>query len=170
MSTPHRTLTRRPSLPTHVLPRLPRSLSNSHPKLTVAKLSSLVNHLRLLYSPIERPPPDATERTPIVTAGAVDSGYLSETEGEELDPTAAPELGKDEAYERSFSKEWLLMLVRRSEEWFDEVEGEERAQRERLVDEAAALVASLAETSASGQFNGHVLEPGVHDMGLLIDC
>ena len=148
---PPRALTRRPSLPSATLVRLPRSLNNSHPKLSTAKLFSLVRHLRLLYSPTpgasETPEPTAAE-----TAAAVDSGYISEADESEISPNAPPQLGKHDAFERSYAKEWLLMMVKRGEEWIAEAEGGERDKREELVEEAASLVASLAETSASGEW------------------
>ena len=143
-----RTLTRRASLPSATLVRLPRSLNHSHPKLSVAKLFSLVNHLRLLYKPSD--PAQASAEAE--AAAAVDSGYISEADESEISPNAPPALGKHDAFERSYAKEWLLTMVKRGEEWIMESEGEERAQREDLIEEAAALVASLAETSASGKW------------------
>lgn len=148
---PPRTLTRRPSLPSATLVRLPRSLNNSHPKLSTTKLFSLVHHLRLLYSPNNNPASASAEPTAAETAAAVDSGYISEADESGISPNAPPALGKHDAFERSYAKEWLLMMVKRGEEWIEESEGEERERREELVEEAAGLVASLAETSASGK-------------------
>lgn len=126
-----------PLLPTNFLPRITRSLS-SHPSTT---LLATLERLQPLYSIPDKPARHAS-----------DSGYSSETDEEEEDfeLKGGIRLGKDDVFERTFTKEWLLKIVIRGEEWVDEVEEaeeEERSRRSTVLDMAAALVASLSETS-----------------------
>lgn len=75
MATPARqrssTLTRRPSLPTAILPKIPRNLSNS---LDSKELLRLVNHLSSLYA------------TTAPAQSPTDAAYSAEVDELEIDP------------------------------------------------------------------------------------
>lgn len=128
---------RRPSLPSSILPKLSRSLSSS--SYTSSDLLSLIAHLRLLYR---------TEPSSEPLEGAVRSSELEEDLS--VDP-----LHQHDAFERSWASTWLGLIVKRGEDWIDELDEEEgdqteeRERRVRLVEEAAGLVAHLSATSGS---------------------
>ncbi|KDE05254.1 hypothetical protein MVLG_04389 [Microbotryum lychnidis-dioicae p1A1 Lamole] len=169
------TLSRRPSLPTSMLPTLPRSLVGHSESFPASKLLSLVAHLRLLYA---TPPPPITRlvrRTP-------DSGYASPTtassehehehahahaahacDSDLSDDEDVDDLGKDDQLERGYARSFLSSLIKKSDDWIREAEvqadEEEKSARCKVIDEAAALVAYLAETSASGSILRAVLLP-----------
>ncbi|ORY49296.1 hypothetical protein BCR35DRAFT_310817 [Leucosporidium creatinivorum] len=152
MATPNRqrssTLTRRPSLPTAILPKIPRN--NLSSSLDTQELLRLVNHLTSLYT-----------TTTTTTTTTTDSAYSDQVDELEIDP-----LGPDSQFERGWTKSWLVSLLRRAEDWvheLDEQEGgpneQERKQRLQVVDQAGALVAALTETSASGSILRPLLLP-----------
>ncbi|SCV74405.1 BQ2448_6837 [Microbotryum intermedium] len=159
------TLSRRPSLPTSMLPTLPRSLVGHSESFPASKLLSLVAHLRLLYA--TPPPPTRSGRT------TTDSGYASTTSSEHADEHACDsdlsddedvdDLGKDDQLERGYARSFLSSLIKKSDEWIREAESqgddEEKSARCNVIDEAAVLVAYLAETSASGSILRAVLLP-----------
>ena len=129
------TKTRRPSLPTTILPRIPRSLAAS--SLSSAQLLRLLAHLRSLYS---------TTTEPVAASSALDTDddQYSTAEDEDGDP-----LGADSQFERSWTKQWIISLLRRASEWVEDAQegSDERKQRMQVIDEAGQLVASLTETS-----------------------
>lgn len=148
---------RRPDLPSHLLPRLPRSLTDS--QLTSTHLLSLVNHLRILYATTDS---DADAEDPHAEEGgnaAVEpekqvsqSSFegITVIEDETIDP-----LWQHDAFERTWTVNWLNLLVRRGEEWnleaeVEDLDQEEIERRHRLVDEAAKLVGVL--TATTGQY------------------
>ncbi|BGP47713.1 hypothetical protein JCM10450v2_003578 [Rhodotorula kratochvilovae] len=133
---------RRPTLPTSLLPKLGRSLSG---ELTSDKLLTLIAHLRLLYAAPEgdsaaHPGEDAVEDWP----------FTSEVEEDDaIDPLHA-----HDAFERTWTINWLNLVVRRGEDWIAEAEQDgdeqEKEVRARIVDEAAQLVSLMTATSESG--------------------
>lgn len=143
------------ALPTAFLPRL---ISK---QILISSLTILIilNKLQSLYS-------IKSNKNKINKRNAQDSGYSSEVEdegGEDLTTTTetSGNLGKDDTYERTFTKEWLLKIIRRGEEWIEEVSSEEdydlleeeRNRRIFVVEQSSSLVASLSETSESGSIS-----------------
>lgn len=136
----NRLLNSHDSLPTVFLPQIPHFLSSLDAANTTYTLYALVNQLQALYAP-----PTSSRPTPT----AQDSGYSSETEDEDDE-----QIGKEDVFERTYAKEWLLAVVKRGGSWVDELEDledvdEERDLRLEVVDLAASLVASLSETSGA---------------------
>ena len=148
---------RRPDLPSHILPRLPRSLDSSD--LSSEHLLSLVNHLRLLYASNESADdhdngndPAAAVRSAQPSAEQVSASEfqgVTVIEDETIDP-----LWQHDAFERTWTINWLNLIVRRGEEWTSEAEeagGDDNAQelqrRHDLVDQAASLVGVLTATT-----------------------
>lgn len=137
-------LNRRPSLPTTVLPRLPRDISSS--SIKTEELLRVVNHLTTLYTG------NSNDR-----AGATDYSTLSEDESSDFDA-----LGPSSQFERGYTKSWLVSLLRKSESWIESCEEdnvEERNLRTRVVEMAGQLVATLTETSVSGSILRPLLFP-----------
>ncbi|BGO99371.1 S-adenosylmethionine-dependent methyltransferase [Rhodotorula toruloides] len=141
---------RRPSLPSSVLPKLPRSLTNSD--LSSDKLLSLIEHLRLLYAP-------ADDRAHPTEEEAHEAPFSHEVEE---DDTVDP-LWAQDAFERTWTVNWLNMVVRRGEDWIQEAQDEgnnaEKQLRVRIVDEAAGLVSLLTATSEGGAILRPLLLP-----------
>ena len=106
------------SLPTVFLPQIPHFLSSLDAATTSSTLFSLVNHLRTLYAPIASSRPTPT---------AQDSGYSSEAEDAEDDE----QIGKEDVFERTYAKEWLLAVVKRGGAWVDELEDLQDVDEER---------------------------------------
>lgn len=143
----------RPDLPSHILPRLPRTLDGS--ELSSAHLLSLVDHLRLLYANNSDGDDDSEDR-PEETAAQPSEEQVSQSnfatttviEDETIDP-----LWQHDAFERTWTINWLNLLVRRAGEWADELDEDtdqvELDRRYRLVDEAAGLVGVLTATSGA---------------------
>lgn len=131
---------RRPSLPSSVLPKLSRSLTNSD--LSSDKLLSLIEHLRLLYAP-------ADDRAHPTEQEAQEAPFSHEVEE---DDTVDP-LWAQDAFERTWTVNWLNMVVRRGDEWIQEAQEEgndaEKQRRVQIVDEAAGLVSLLTATSGA---------------------
>ncbi|GAA5830828.1 hypothetical protein JCM11251_001090 [Rhodosporidiobolus azoricus] len=141
---------RRLSLPSSVLPKLSRSLTASN--VTSDQLLDLVNHLRLLYADSSeggeaQPSDDAVNR----------SAFAHEEEEE----TFVEPLHAHDAFERTWAVNWLSVIVKRGEEWVEEVEGdeEEKERRSQIVDEAASLMSHLTATSESGSILRPLLLP-----------
>ncbi|KAK4047984.1 hypothetical protein OIV83_005018 [Microbotryomycetes sp. JL201] len=141
-------LSRRPSLPTTVLPRLPRELTTS-----ASELLRVVQHLTSLYS---NAPAQTTVSNDHKSATADDDfSTVSEDESHDWDA-----LGASSQFERGYSKSWLVSLLRKSEAWIDQCEDDnERALRTRVVELAGQLVATLTETSVSGSILRPLLFP-----------
>ncbi|GAA6059620.1 hypothetical protein JCM10212_004123 [Sporobolomyces blumeae] len=151
------TRVRRLSLPTSVLPKLSRNLTNAN--VSSNRLLSLIDHLRLLYVPsatsstdpaadaLAHPSDEAVER----------STFSSEVEEDE---SVDPLLHQDQ-FERSWAVNWLGLIVKRGEEWTEEAGGDqdERELRTRIVDEAAALLSHLTATSEGGSILRPLLLP-----------
>lgn len=148
---------RRPDLPSHILPRLPRSLDSSD--LSSEHLLSLVNHLRLLYASNDSEGDghhsdndSAAVRSAQPSAEQVSASEfqgVTVIEDETIDP-----LWQHDAFERTWTINWLNLIVRRGEEWTSEAEeagGDDNAQelqrRHDLVDQAASLVGVLTATT-----------------------
>ncbi|BGP15756.1 hypothetical protein JCM10213_007948 [Rhodosporidiobolus nylandii] len=143
---------RRPSLPSSVLPKLSRSLNTSG--VTSDRLLSLIAHLRLLYATPNTGDADAAQPSEDAVERARFSSELEE------DPTVDP-LHQHDAFERSWAVNWLGLIVKRGEDWVQEVEGdeEERQRRITIVDEAAGLLSHLTATSESGSILRPLLLP-----------
>ncbi|KAM0787896.1 hypothetical protein ACM66B_003945 [Microbotryomycetes sp. NB124-2] len=137
-------LSRRPSLPTTVLPRLPRELTTS-----ASDLLKVVQHLTNLYSSVPN----------TVDDHAADKDFSTVSEDESRDWDA---LGAASQFERGYTKSWLVSLLRKSEAWIEhspEGDDNERALRTRVVELAGQLVATLTETSVSGSILRPLLFP-----------
>ncbi|KAK4053213.1 hypothetical protein OIO90_003987 [Microbotryomycetes sp. JL221] len=146
-------LSRRPSLPTTVLPRLPRDMStmvDSHQLLRV------VNHLTSLYSTTSTvTTPNGGNNNSSTTT--TDYTTLSEDESNDFDA-----LGPSSQFERGYTKSWLVSLLRKSEQWIEqcpEDDDEELNLRTKVVELAGQLVATLTETSVSGSILRPLLFP-----------
>lgn len=147
-------------LPTSFLPRLPRYLDNFDSPSPSTSLLTLVSTLRDLYDPAVPPCKSKTS--------AFDSGYSSDASDSETEPdhkhSETERIDKDDIFEITFAKDWLLSLCRRAQDWADlledieeeglqEIDDKERARRIALVEESAALVARLSETSRALNFS-----------------
>ncbi|KAK4698417.1 hypothetical protein P7C70_g7859, partial [Phenoliferia sp. Uapishka_3] len=142
------------NLPTAFLPRLPRKLTDLLTPHPSQHLLSLVDRLRKLYLT----PATSSTGSP----AHLDSGYSSEDDACTAELAEAARHTKDDVFESAWAKEWLLQVVRRGQEWVELADGkdvEEEERRVRLVDEAAALVAALSETSESGSIVRPLLLP-----------
>ncbi|KAL8293476.1 hypothetical protein RQP46_000177 [Phenoliferia psychrophenolica] len=132
------------------LPRLPRELDALPFPQQSQTLLGLIDRLKQRYGA------GSTAGQASSTSKASDSGYSSESEG------AAAAQAKDDAYERAYSKDWLLALVRRGQEWVEAQDGsdkDEELRRERIVDLAAELIAAISEVSESGSIVRPLLLP-----------
>lgn len=158
---------RRPDLPSHILPRLPRSLDSSD--LSSEHLLSLVNHLRLLYASNESADDHDGDRDPAAVRSAQPSAEqvsASEFQGVTVieDETIDP-LWQHDAFERTWTINWLNLIVRRGEEWTSEAEeaggdnAQELQRRHDLVDQAASLVGVLTATTEGGSILRPLLLP-----------
>ncbi|GAA5990899.1 hypothetical protein JCM10908_000070 [Rhodotorula pacifica] len=155
---------RRPDLPSHILPRLPRSLDGS--ELSSEHLLSLVNHLRILYASTDEPGEgehavDSETRSAQPSAEQVSASKfqgVTVIEDETIDP-----LWQHDAFERTWTINWLNLIVRRGEEWTLEAEAggdaQELQRRHDLVDKAASLVGVLTATTEGGSILRPLLLP-----------
>ena len=150
---------RRPDLPSHILPRLPRSLDSSD--LSSEHLLSLVNHLRLLYASNGSADDhhNGNDSAAAVRSAQPSAEQVSASEFQGVtvieDETIDP-LWQHDAFERTWTINWLNLIVRRGEEWTSEAEeaggnnAQELQRRHDLVDQAASLVGVL--TATTGEF------------------
>ncbi|KIJ53752.1 hypothetical protein M422DRAFT_25553 [Sphaerobolus stellatus SS14] len=88
-----------------------------------------------------------------------DSGYASAEEDEEEEEERM-ELLRADAMERAYALRWLTGFIARFEEWVDAaatsepaLEEEEYAARGRILEEAVALLALSADTTADGEIS-----------------
>lgn len=162
-------------LPTTFLPRLPRSLSSLSTSSHL--LLNLVLTLKTLYETPRLSGAMAREKTgeerlesalgrvkraQDLQAAAVyrDSGYASSTPPSEEDDgfstdeddegleDEGEQIGKEDVFERTYAKEWLLAILKRGEAWIEDAEDvEEREIRGEVVERASELIASLSVTS-----------------------
>ncbi|GAA5863415.1 hypothetical protein JCM3774_005284 [Rhodotorula dairenensis] len=158
---------RRPDLPSHILPRLPRSLDGS--ELSSEHLLSLVDHLRLLYASNGSAADDADGAAGTIAAqpsaeqvSASEFKGVTVIEDETIDP-----LWQHDAFERTWATNWLNLIVRRGEEWTAEAEhdadrADELQRRHDLVDQAASLVGVLTATTEGGSILRPLLLPTCH--------
>ncbi|KWU42220.1 hypothetical protein RHOSPDRAFT_21605 [Rhodotorula sp. JG-1b] len=159
---------RRPDLPSHILPRLPRSLDSSD--LSSEHLLSLVNHLRLLYASNESADDhhNGNDSAAAVRSAQPSAEQVSASEFQGVtvieDETIDP-LWQHDAFERTWTINWLNLIVRRGEEWTSEAEeaggnnAQELQRRHDLVDQAASLVGVLTATTEGGSILRPLLLP-----------
>ncbi|KAL5494580.1 hypothetical protein ACEPAI_41 [Sanghuangporus weigelae] len=127
--------------------RLPNSKSISVTPL--ADLRSCVDYLRFLYNPEVR----GSKRRKGPAAGSMQS-----EENPDSDRVRAL---RADAFERAHAIRWLTSLVARGDDLASATEtssglrddGNENAVRERLIDDAAALLAACAGTAGSGRLS-----------------
>ncbi|GAA5885747.1 hypothetical protein JCM6882_007552 [Rhodosporidiobolus microsporus] len=150
MATAAKARVRRLSLPSSVLPKLSRSLTASN--VTSEQLQALIAHLRLLYATAN----EGDDAQP--SAAVVDSASFAHEQEEE---TFVEPLHAHDAFERTWAVNWLSVIVKRGEEWVEEVDGDEgeKEKRGRIVDEAARLMSHLTATSESGSILRPLLLP-----------
>ncbi|KAG9188340.1 hypothetical protein G6011_02263 [Alternaria panax] len=116
------------------------------------QIFAALRNLQALYCPVRLPiaithPTSKRDRISIASPPEpVDSGYVSQDEGEDDDNDATPEevtaALRADPFERTFAIQWLNSLLARSEEMAidDEV-------RERLIDDAGFILSSLFEST-----------------------
>lgn len=148
-----------PTLPTFFLPRI----TSNFITIPTKNLLLILNRLQPLYST-----KSFKQSGGINKREAIDSGYSTEIEDEEEQVIEEEEegldisyLGKDDVFERTFTKDWLLKLVKRAPEWIEESseDVDEYNLRTLILDLSTALIASLSRTSLSGSISRPLILP-----------
>lgn len=122
--------------PTSFLPRLPTSLE----RYSATDIDSYLAKLKGVYGEGAK------------TRIAMDSGYSSEAEEEDEDEQNVPSKDTDDAasdaFERAWTKDWLMALIKRGDDWIalgEEASESEQSARAQSIDSAVALVAQLSK-------------------------
>ena len=134
-------------VPSRSLPTLPRPLAIVAGQIADS-LDDLASFVKTTKNPIAR-----------LRAAPGDSGYNSEVDS---DHRGAPQVL--DQFERKFVQNWLLLLLKRGDDWIDAAGSsgdkeevgdgdlsDEREQRESSIEFAAALLSSFAETSGESR-------------------
>lgn len=77
-----------------------------------------------------------------------DDDQLADLDDDDDDDDIPDPLGADSQFERGWSRSWLVALLRKGEEWVNEVEesnDQERQTRMQVIDEAGGKCAELGE-------------------------
>lgn len=113
--------------------------------LTEEQISSALRNLTLLYCPLRLPPTLQSHLEPkhLLHVPQVDSGYASHNEEDDDDDDDAAEDAlaalRTDPFERNFAVRWLTAFIARA----DELQVDSEDTRSRLIDAAAAVLASF---------------------------